>query len=604
MSKYTVAKPVKRSAAYAIDAAILLVPLSLSVAWNLSHNFSPTPLYGWISLAGNLLVVILVSIIYALQNSSSGQTLGKRLVGLRVLRAESLQQADFIDSYARGFSYLLGLLGLGIAPLYMVSKNRKQAEWESWPHKAGNTRVIDIRCGSDPFDKQPPFYPLYPEEWTNNSPAQLLETYPPLAREMDKKEPSLAQIMTAVPRITPDISQQQKRREKTRHRLTSLGLSFTSLTGITLLLLAFSYAGYALQPAPATPADPKEVLASSLTSPLPVNGYSGSGFPGYATSPSWSQKISAKAQVLANSNTIYTLENRTLASYSVQTGQKIQEFTVSDKVDIVAATQYKNEKPGIYWSIGNKAYGWAPELGLAEPVSAEIPAGAKPYAAGAQLLFVADADKEGNYRAWQFTVNGFKELKVPEGYVPGTIAGANLISSNAGGDIRITSADGQEISSYPLSPPKEGQSLAAISAIGYNRIVALWSPYPESTAANNPMIISSYQASDGQLLSYLASTRERILENQEVVWGSDGQRASFASYTFDVASGRAVQDLKANGVKPSRVLAQAVLGESDRGRVYVTDQAINSISGITPLAVTDSYAIIKTSDQTIEKYSK
>lgn len=593
----------KRCAAYLIDLLIILIPAGVSLWFIQTHLFKPLPLVGWLTISAVAVIVLAYTLILAAQNASTGQTAGKRLLGIRTLRAESFKPGDFPDAYARGFSFIMGLLGLGIAPVRMMLKNRKQPESESWPHRSGNTRVLDIRSGKDPLNVEKRFYPFYPEEWTHDrrTPGAI---YPPTAPawspayQKEQETPYLP-----APRITASNHIEEAKKRRRRGNLKAIGQGILTFITAAGTIAAVAFAASALNPAMPTPHDEHEVLASSLTEKLPIAGYNGQGFPGYSTDPDWKYTVSPQAKVFSTAQNVFSFDNRTLNILSTENGKEVTQVPLKESVEVTAQTTYDGN-PGIYWSIGDTAYGWSTPTGKKAPFTDKIPAGAQPYAAGSELLFASKKDAKDQYQAWRFTEKGFQEMKVPSGFVPGSVSGENLLSYTSSGDIKLTDPKGAEISAYPLSSPKDSLPFAGMVSTGNQRAVALWSPYPDSTAGSTPVVIAFYAADTGNLLSYIETTRERISAYPELTWGPDGATAMYAGYLFDVESGQATVDLLAQDVEPISVIGQGALGESTLGNVYVTSTGVNSISGVSPLLAQQDMAIVKSRSNTIEKYAK
>ncbi|WP_247827330.1 RDD family protein [Arthrobacter antioxidans] len=607
------ASTARRSLAYGIDAALVVVPAAAAVWWTAAHSFSPRPLFGWMTLGAILLVAVLVLFVYAAQNAGTGQTLGKRLAGIRVLRAEDLTTTDYSDALSRGFSYLLGVLGLGIAPIVAAVRRtaRRGAgveDWTVWPHRLDGSRVIDVRHGPDPLKPAEETFALYPEEWIADDEAATVSVSPlpapawsPAHRDTAEPDAVTHPAADATPRTTPDSSAERRRSETTRLRWALAARALITTTSIVGLLGALVATGHLLQPAPPRPADEREVLAGTIGNALPVTGYSGTGFPDYATTADWSIPVPASATTVATRAHIYTLDDRTLTAFDALTGTVAATLPLTSSVDVAAETQYDGA-PGLFWSVGDTAYGWSPERG-SEAFSAEIPAGATPYAAGAELLFVSAPDDDGNYAAWRFGPSGFAAMTVPQGFVPGALTGETLVSTNAGGEVTVTGADGSEVTSYPLQAPTGNVSFGRTVAVGHNTIAAVWSPFPDSSSPSTPVTVATYAADTGTLKSFITTTFERTDSAPSWLWGGDGTWASYAGFAFEVGSGRAVVDLAAQGVEATTVVGAGVLGQGPQGNTYATGSDAWAISGVVPLIVDESGAVVKTSRATVEKYS-
>lgn len=597
------ASTLKRSLAYLIDLLLFFIPAGFSLWFIVNVLFTPSPLVGWLTSAAVALGALAYTLVLAAQNASTGQTAGKRIIGIRNLRAESLRPGDFTDAYARGFSFFCGLLGLGIAPLLMALNSKKKPEFERWPHRAGNTRVIDIKAGKDPLKPEQKFYPSYPEEWSEQQQKPSL-VLPPAAPQWSLAySPPHAITPAPTARVTASNHHEEKRRQRRTENVKAAGQTALTLFTVSACLAAILISADTLNPSVPEPRDEREVLASALTEKLPVSGYSGQGFTGYNPQADWSQPVEAETKVLATVDYTITFSNRDLTVYSTDTGQQTAKLPLDDTVEVSAATSYRGN-PGIYWSIGETAYGWSASQNDAKPFDHKIPDGAQPYAAGAELLFAAKDEAKDHYKAWRFTADGFEEMPVPSGFIPGSFTGTNLLSYNIAGEIKVTDAKGTEISTYPLASPEEGLPFDSVVASGRQRIVATWSPYPDSSAGSTPVTIAFYDSSTGALLSYIETTRERVDSYPELSWGSNGTTALYAGYLFDVETGRANADLTAQGINPISVIGEGALGDSALGSVYMTSQEVRSIAGATPLLATDEVAVIKTHSNILEKYSQ
>ncbi|MFW0183349.1 RDD family protein [Rothia sp. CCM 9417] len=594
----------KRALAYFVDLLIVAAPAGYAMCFAISFLFEPSPLVGWLTCSALALIVLAYTLILAAQNASSGQTAGKRLVGIRTLRAESLRPGDFSDAYARGFSFLLGLLGLGIRPFLMAYRFKTQVESESWPHKAGNTRVLDVRAGKDPLNVEKRFFPLYPEEWSGKTATPVEQVFPPRATgQSATADISSGQSDSGVARVTVSDHLEVARKRRRSEGFRSAGQGLITIGASCLTVAALVFAANELNPEMPKPQDQREVLAASLTQKLPVAGYSGQGFPGYKEKPDWSESVSPDAKVFSTVANVFSFESRRLTVFSVDTGEQVANFPLDQAVEVSAQTSFSGT-PGIYWSIGDTAFGWSSGTGADKPFSAKIPAGAQPYAAGNELLFAAEDEKNGQYKAWRFSPDGFQEIKIPSGFVPGSFSGQNMVSYSLGGEIKVTDSQGQEISAYPLASPKDSLPFDSIVSVGHQRIVATWSPYPDSVAPTTPVTVAFYDTESGNLLSYIETTQERISAYPDLLWGPDGHSALYAGYLFDVEKGRADADLIAQGIEPITVIGQGALGSSNLGNVYMEPDEVQSISGITPLLANQDIAIIRTHNNKLEKYTK
>jgi hypothetical protein len=97
------------------------------------------------------LLVILVCVAYW------GTSLGNSLLGLRVLRVDSLDPTGFYNSFARGLVLLPFVFWpWGLALLFSV-RTDPTGRGRGWHDRVGNTAVLDIRAGIDPLHETGPF---------------------------------------------------------------------------------------------------------------------------------------------------------------------------------------------------------------------------------------------------------------------------------------------------------------------------------------------------------------------------------------------------------------------------------------------------------------
>jgi uncharacterized RDD family membrane protein YckC len=97
------------------------------------------------------LLVLIVCVAYW------GTSLGNSLLGLRVLRVDSLDPAGFYNSFARGLVLLPFVFWpWGLALLFSV-RSDPTGRGRGWHDRAGNTAVLDIRAGIDPLHETGPF---------------------------------------------------------------------------------------------------------------------------------------------------------------------------------------------------------------------------------------------------------------------------------------------------------------------------------------------------------------------------------------------------------------------------------------------------------------
>lgn len=590
---------VKRGVAYALDTFIVLIPLGYALFFASQNLFRPSLLVGWVTVSVLLLCTLFYGLILATQNASTGQTIGKKIVGIRTLRAESYTTGDFSDAFARGFWFFLGLLGLGIAPLRMAVLSKNKPQSSLWPHSIGNTCVLDVLRGQDPLVTEERFYPTYPEEWVQRPQHRLNPLYPPAPFTANYTKHSQE---SAPPRTTPSDYQQRAYKARRRRSLKAACQLLTTALATMLVASATLFAAVSLNPDMPKPRDEREVLASDISAVLPVAAFTGEGFPGYSPAPNWSSDVAQTAKVFATSQHVYIFNNRELTILEANTGQPIRTLELDAAVDIATTTVF-DQQEGLFWAIGNTAYGWRAGLEDTQPFSAELPTGASPYTAGQELLFAALDEKTETYKAWNFTPTGFTEVTVKSGFIPGSFFHKNFISYNSSGEIRISTLDGQDVAAYPLRRPHETYAFDGVVSSGNGKIVASWSPYPDSVAPTNPVIIAFYDALTGDLLSYIETEQERINSYPSLTWGQGGNTAFYAGYMFDVETGRAVADIKAQNIEPVASLGRGVLGSSSLGNVYMTDTEIFSISGITPLDLSPNQAIIREHSGRIKKYT-
>jgi hypothetical protein len=586
----------KRSFAYLVDVMFIGIPLALAVSWALGEVHGTAPLVGWGVIVAVSLIGVAYGVVLAAQSASTGQTAGKRIMGLRTVRAESLKPAEFGESFQRGTVFFIGLLGLGIAPLLTAIRTRSASDEELWPHRRFHTRVIDIRQGRDPLSTQSGFYPEYPEEWIAGLTPHAVRRWPPT-----RQDPVASRSVQDEPaRVTQGDHEERERRDRRNQGLRAAAQGLLTAMATVGVIVAVTVSAAALKPPAAQPRDEHEVLASSLQAKLPVAGYSGEGLQGYRAKPDWSHAVSGSAKVFATPSHVLSIDNRTVTIYSSATGKIMGKIPVSSTVSLCAPTVFAG-KPGFYWEVGGTAFGW--REGVKKPFQAKIPVGAKPYAAGGELLFGAQTEGKNAFRVWRFTDKGFQEIKVPSGTIPGSFTPDGLLSYSSSGDMTTTDSAGKAVSHYPLTSPRDGLQFAGVVATGHERVVGLWSPYPDATAENTPVVIAFYDSTDGSLLAYIETTRGRIDKYRDLTWSPDGASALFAGYMFETATGLPVLDLMAQGIEPVSTIGVGVLGSSPLGNVFVRPDSVNSIAGVDPLLATRSAAIIKTRSNSIEHYS-
>jgi uncharacterized RDD family membrane protein YckC len=120
-----------RALAAAIDGGLLLL------AGGLAAVVLPGDAEGWpFALVAALLIAV---VYYTLTVGRWGQTAGKRLLGLRVVRADG-SPATYLQSFARCWAYALSILPLGLGVLAIALSTQKRG----WHDLISGTRVLRV----------------------------------------------------------------------------------------------------------------------------------------------------------------------------------------------------------------------------------------------------------------------------------------------------------------------------------------------------------------------------------------------------------------------------------------------------------------------------
>ena len=120
-----------RALATAIDGGLLLL------AGGLAAVTLPGDAEGWPFV---LLAALPMAVVYyTLAVGRWGQTVGKRLLGLRVVRADG-SPATYLRSFARCWAYVLAILPLGLGVLAIVLSTQKRG----WHDLISGTRVLRV----------------------------------------------------------------------------------------------------------------------------------------------------------------------------------------------------------------------------------------------------------------------------------------------------------------------------------------------------------------------------------------------------------------------------------------------------------------------------
>lgn len=588
----------RRAASYFINVAIFAVPAAAGVALIIPAGFIPVPGPGIVGLAAITVFGFAYGFFLAGMLSRTGQTIGGRLLGLRVLDAGTGEPAPLGRTLMRGMASLGGLLLAGVGSLIFVLEYRKRKDdQDTWLHKIGETTVIDINAGTDPLNIEPAFYSPRIEDWVRPDAAAAVDILPPPLPLWSEG----AQLTIAAPPAPappdPLPSETASVRRRRPFWLAPLAQAVVAMVVIGALSIGSAWGIGFLQPLE-RPSRPNQFSAANLALLKPsLAAGAANGFPGFPAGPVWRKPLSVTAQVTAAQAGTFIFDNRALIILDNSTGAVLSEQTIDGDVVFAQETRISGE-PGMVWRIGNTLHGWVPSLAKAPAVAADIPADATISTAGTDLLVTG---RDGKLST--FTKTGLVPLKGIEGKIALGVDGDKLSSAKYSGSLTLSSLDGKTRQDVPLNAPAEGLQVMKWVTAGHGLAVLLWSAFPESHDPKNPVTVAVYRQSSGDLLSSMEITFGRVEEDPVWVRGSGFVWASFAGYAYNQSTGFPLLDLKAQGIKRSGILADGVLGTTDDGPVYIQQDKATPYNGVTPLAVVASGVVVKTKDNEIQLFA-
>nr|WP_246279556.1 RDD family protein [Psychromicrobium silvestre] len=585
----------RRSSAYLIDLAILLIPLLAGVWLLASTGFAPSLELGLVGLGALIFLAALYGLFLASMLSREGQSVGKRLTGLRVLSSSTGQAADLGSTVLRGAVFFAGILALGILPIITaIALIKKRPDAELSYHRLAGSRVLDIRAGVDPLNQEPAYYPPYPEQWA--SPAELapIAVFPPAA--------PYASTHLAAPAVpdrgqTENAASQPKKAGAARWAVP-LGQAVAMIAVLGLLSSGVAWGASALQPRPPVQGDSTEFSAAVLAQKVvPLSNYSGPGFPGYAQGPAWHQKVSPNAVTISVQAGTFIFDNRTLSILNNATGKKLSTQVLDGKVDVAQETEFDGER-GLMWKIGNTLRAWTPKMGTKPALKVSIPAESKISAAGSNLMI-----QFPNGKIYTLTKTGLLQLTVPADEEAIGVDGNKLLSAKFSGPLAISSPNGKEHATVTLKAPQEGQQIVDWVTVGHGLAILTWSELPESKEPANPITVAVYREATGELLSTLPTTRARIDESPTWLRGQGFAWASYANYIYDLSTGWPILDVKAQGIDLSGIFADGIAGEKEQGPVFLQQDNSWIYAAVTPLAITGGGVIVRTKDNELQRFT-
>lgn len=588
----------RRAASYLIDLAIFAVPACPAVLLLIPAGFTPVPGPGILGLLTIAVIGAVYGLVLTAMLSKSGQSIGGRLLGLRVLAEDGSTPVSFGRTVKRGLASLAGLLLVAVGPLIFVLEFRKRRnDQDTWLHKLGESTVIDINAGLDPLNPVPAYYSPVIEDWVRpGTAAAMVQVFPP--RLPAWSEHSRPTVTTAA---EPSTVQVEAPSAPPRSRLPKWAVpavqGLVALVVIGALSISSAWGVGFLQPLE-RPTRPNQFSAANLALlKPPLTAGAGTGFPGYPAGPIWHKPLSPTAQVTAAQAGTFVFDNRSLTVLDNATGAVLSEQAIDGDVLFAQETQISGE-PGMVWRIGDTLHGWVPSLGKAPAIKATVPADAAISTAGTDLLITA-----GDGKLSTLTKTGLAPLTAIEGKIALGVDGDKLLSAKYSGSLTLSSPDGKTRQDVPLNAPEENQQVMKWVTAGHGLAVILWSAFPESRDPQNPVTVAVYRENTGELLSSMDISYSRVEEDPAWVRGNGFVWAAFAGYAYNQSTGLPVLDLKAQGIKRSGVLADGVLGANDDGPVFIQSNKVTPYNGVTPLAITPSGAIVITKDNEIQVFA-
>lgn len=591
------ASVLSRSAAYVVDLFVVTIPLAAALWWLLTFGFSPSAQLGWFGVVGVALVGLLYALFTAGQMARTGQSLGKKVLGLRVIRSDSQETAGLAESLLRGSWFFLGLLGAGVLPTMTLVKLRQGTKDSAiWPHRMVGTRLLDVRRGHDPLNPEPASYPAFPEQWLRpGEEASVTAVLGPAPLWSQAYEPEAVKTIPDRPASVVPLEPRPPRKP------LWLPAAFqAATTAVSIAALGFGMVGgvAALQPIPDTAPDKQTFSASTLSQQkVRLSSYSAIGFPGFSSGPAWKHPIDPSALAVTSRAGTFIFDNRMLTILDNISGKVLAKEPLDGNVVLTQETAL-GEEMGMVWQIGNSLHGWVPSIGAKPSVTSELPAGATISAAGSSLLLQLPDGK-----AMTFAATGLVPVTVPEDRVPLGVDNGSLLSARFTGPLAISSLDGRQRSDVPLNPPAENLQIVQWVTAGHGVAVLLWSAFPDSKDPSNPTTIAVYRLSTGELLSRMEVTKARIDEDPAWVRGNGFASASFAGYFYDLSTGWPILDLKAQAIKRSGMFGDGVIGERQEGTVFMRKDNSWIYSGLQPLGISQDGVVVRTKDNELQRFS-
>ncbi|MCW1249350.1 RDD family protein [Acaricomes phytoseiuli] len=596
---------IRRSAAYILDLLIFALPVAVSAVLVFTEGFSPLVGPGIVGLTILAATGVFYALILVTMLTHSGQSLGKRITGLRVVSAETGHPAKFSATLLRGAAFFGGILSLAAGPLLAWQQLRKNPSDEtSWQHKLGGSTVLDIRQGVDPLNIEPAYYPIYPEEWVSPEAQAKLNTYPPAPKPWSAAyrtgETAPGPKAADAPGEDPQRSSTPKEHQPGTARPAWLipGLqAVASFVIIGALATSAAWTSNALQPSIHldSPTDFSAVALAQQKVPLAASVPS--GFPGFADGPTWQRQLGAAASAVSTEAGTFIFDNRKLTILDNRTGETINELPLDGDVAFTQETRL-GEEAGLIWRSGNQLYGWAPSMGESAAVAMDIDTDAQVSAAGTNILVQND---EGKFFTPDTT--GLVEMTHPEGAFARSVDDGKLISTRSSGTLTISSPDGKDRQDIPLNAPQENLQFVDWVTAGHGLAVTLWSAYPNSSDANSPITISTYRLTTGELLSSLEVTKSRVDENPSWNRGKGFVWASYAGYAYNLSNGLPIQDITAQNIKVSDILGNGIIGELSEGTVFLQEEKATLFSGIVPLAIAQDGIVLISTDRELQRFT-
>lgn len=587
----------RRSLAYLLDASVFLLPLAACIFILVAlGGFEPVAWIGTVAVVVFVLLGVIYGLFLASQNASRGQTLGKKIVGLRILRNGSGETAGLWDSILRGSAFFSGLLALGIPPIVAALRIRRRAQDSgTWYNKLADTTLVDIERGPDPMFPEPEHYDPYPEQWGSLETRAPITVFPPAA----PKWSPLYQEDTPRREVERTIEEgAEESGERKRRRILAPVLQLAAIGVLSVILLVGGGLGTtaiqaALTPAPAT----AEVSASALAANvLPFNRNSSPGAPTFGPDPVWNREVPETAALRSSEAGTFIFNDRTLTVINNADGSVALESELTGNVSITQETLI-GDVPSMVWQIGADLYAWNSTMKNG-PAKYSLPENATLTAAGDNLLI-----SSSNGETFSLSPDGIVPVTVPTDRTALAVDGNQLLSAKFGPTLTLSNFKGQERQEISFDPPRENVQIKGWVTAGHGVATVLWSAFPESTDPENPVYITVYDTKTGKTLSSLEVPQRRIDQDPNWTRGQGFQWASFAGYIFDLSTGKPIIDLEAQNFKRSGIYGDSAVGEVGEDTVLIRNGAIWGFSDISPLAVVGNRMIANSSNGELRMYS-